>query len=141
MRYLLCGINAKYIHSNLAVYSIRAYAQARGIRAELAEFTINQQKDEILRNLYERQPQVVCFSCYIWNISFVKDLIRDLKKILPGTEIWTGGPEVSYDAERFLTEMPQVRGVMCGEGEETFSQLLEYYRERENGNGRISFRS
>ena len=86
MKLLLTAVNAKYIHSNLAVYSIRAYAQARGIRAELAEFTINQQKDEILRNLYERQPQVVCFSCYIWNISFVKDLIRDLKKILPGTD-------------------------------------------------------
>lgn len=127
MKLLLTAVNAKYIHSNLAVYSIRAYAQARGIRAELAEFTINQQKDEILRNLYERQPQVVCFSCYIWNISFVKDLIRDLKKILPGTEIWTGGPEVSYDAERFLTEMPQVRGVMCGEGEETFLELAQYY--------------
>ena len=128
---LLVAVNAKYIHSNLAVYSMRAYAKAQGIRTDLEEFTINQQKDEILKKLYEKQPQVLCFSCYIWNISFVKDLIRDLKQVLPQTEIWAGGPEVSYDAEKFLDEMPQVSGVMCGEGEETFLELAEYYINRQ----------
>lgn len=135
---LLAAVNAKYIHSNLAVYSMRAYAKAQGIRTDLEEFTINQQKDEILKKLYEKQPQVLCFSCYIWNISFVKDLIRDLKQVLPQTEIWAGGPEVSYDAEKFLDEMPQVSGVMCGEGEETFLELAEYYINRQKEKKELS---
>lgn len=134
----LAAVNAKYIHSNLAVYSMRAYAKAQGIRTDLEEFTINQQKDEILKKLYEKQPQVLCFSCYIWNISFVKDLIRDLKQVLPQTEIWAGGPEVSYDAEKFLDEMPQVSGVMCGEGEETFLELAEYYINRQKEKKELS---
>lgn len=127
MKLLLAAVNAKYIHSNLAVYSMKAYCRAFAEHIELAEYTINQQEDEILKDLYRKKPEILCFSCYIWNISFVKELIRDAKKILPDTVIWAGGPEVSYDAEQFLEKMPQVFGVMCGEGEETFRELTQYY--------------
>ena len=127
MKLLLAAVNAKYIHSNLAVYSMKAYCRAFAAHIELAEYTINQQEDEILKDLYRKKPEILCFSCYIWNISFIKELIRNVKKILPDTVIWAGGPEVSYDAEQFLEEMPEVFGVMCGEGEETFRELTQYY--------------
>lgn len=127
MKLLLAAVNAKYIHSNLAVYSMKAYCRAFAKHIELAEYTINQQEDEILKDLYRKKPEILCFSCYIWNISFIKELIRNVKKILPDTVIWAGGPEVSYDAEQFLEEMPEVFGVMCGEGEETFRELTQYY--------------
>lgn len=127
MKILLTAVNAKYIHSNPAVYDLQAYAARFGQRAELAEFTINQSGDEILRGIYLEHPDVLCFSCYIWNISFVRDLISDAAKILPGIEIWAGGPEVSYDAEQFLAENPAVRGVMMGEGEQTFLELMQFY--------------
>ena len=127
MKLLLAAVNAKYIHSNLAVYSMKAYCRAFADHIELAEYTINQQEDEILKDLYRKKPEILCFSCYIWNISFIKELIRNVKKILPDTVIWAGGPEVSYDAEQFLEEMPEVFGVVCGEGEETFRELTQYY--------------
>lgn len=127
MKLLLAAVNAKYIHSNLAVYSMKAYCRAFADHIELAEYTINQQEDEILKDLYRKKPEILCFSCYIWNISFIKELIHNVKKILPDTVIWAGGPEVSYDAEQFLEEMPEVFGVMCGEGEETFRELTQYY--------------
>ena len=106
---------------------MKAYCRAFAEHIELAEYTINQQEDEILKDLYRKKPEILCFSCYIWNISFIKELIRNVKKILPDTVIWAGGPEVSYDAEQFLEEMPEVFGVMCGEGEETFRELTQYY--------------
>ena len=127
MDILLAAVNSKYIHTNLAVYSLRAYCREFSRRISLKEYTINQEKDQILKDIYHRAPRVLCFSCYIWNISFVKELIRDIHKILPDTIIWTGGPEVSYDPENFLQEMPEVFGVMLGEGEETFRKLVEYY--------------
>ena len=127
MKLLLAAVNAKYIHSNLAVYSMKAYCRAFADHIELAEYTINQQEDEILKDLYRKKPEILCFSCYIWNISFIKELIRNVKKILPDTVMCAGGPEVSYDAEQFLEEMPEVFGVMCGEGEETFRELTQYY--------------
>ena len=141
MKILLTAINAKYIHSNLAVYSLRAYAQSRvtdpDTEIALAEYTINQQTDDILMDIYRRKPDVLCFSCYIWNISFVRELIRDLAKILPETAFWAGGPEVSYDAEKFLTEMPEMTGVLVGEGEKTFHDLLEYYIDGKGSLGEI----
>lgn len=130
MKILLMAVNAKYIHSNLAVYSLQSYAARHGIRAEIAEYTINQQKDEILRGVYRQKPEVLCVSCYIWNISFVEDIMGDIRKILPETDIWVGGPEVSYDAEAFLERCPWACGVMCGEGEETFLELASYYEKR-----------
>ena len=127
MKILLAACNAKYIHSNLAVYDLKAYSSDYDEHVILREYTINQPKDEILKDIYSSGADVVCFSCYIWNISFVRELIRDLVKILPETAFWAGGPEVSYDAEKFLTEMPEMTGVMVGEGEKTFHDLLEFY--------------
>ena len=127
MKILLAACNAKYIHSNLAVYDLRAYASAYQEHILLGEYTINQTKDEILKDIYLSGADVVCFSCYIWNISFVRDLLEDLHKILPDVKFWTGGPEVSFDAEAFLRRTPQVTGVMVGEGEKTFLELVRYY--------------
>ena len=127
MKILLAACNAKYIHSNLAVYDLKAYSSDYDEHVLLREYTINQPKDEILKDIYSSGADVVCFSCYIWNISFVRELIRDLVKVLPKTAFWAGGPEVSYDAEKFLTEMPEMTGVMVGEGEKTFHDLLELY--------------
>ena len=130
MKILLVACNAKYIHSNLAVYDLQAYASDYADHIVLKEYTINQQKDDIMRDIYLEHPDVVCVSCYIWNLSFVKELMADLIKILPGADFWAGGPEVSYDAEKFLTENSEFKGVMVGEGEETFKELARYYVEK-----------
>ena len=127
MKILLVACNAKYIHSNLAVYDLQAYASDYADHIVLKEYTVNQQKDDIMRDIYLEHPDVVCVSCYIWNLSFVKELMADLIKILPGADFWAGGPEVSYDAEKFLTENSEFKGVMVGEGEETFKELAGYY--------------
>ena len=126
MKILLAAVNAKYIHSNLAIYSLKAYADVEEV--ELAEYTINQQKDEILRDLYLRKPDVLCFSCYIWNMEYVETLVREIAKLCPRLPIWLGGPEVSYDAAAVLERLPAVKGVMKGEGEETFAQLCRIYQ-------------
>lgn len=130
MKILLAACNAKYIHSNLAVYDLQAYAAEYADHIVLKEYTINQQKDDIMRDIYLEHPDVVCVSCYIWNVSLVKELMADLTKILPDADFWAGGPEVSYDAEKFLTENPEFKGVMVGEGEETFRELAGYYVEK-----------
>lgn len=132
MNILLTAINAKYIHSNPAVYSLRAYAcRYGGSRYEeeirIAEYTINQPVDEILMDIYERRPDILCISCYLWNISYVEQLIREIQKVLPETKIWLGGPEVSYNAREMLDGYPGVAGVMCGEGEQAFLELMNYY--------------
>ena len=137
MKILLAACNAKYIHSNLAVYDLKAYSSDYDKEVFLREYTINQPKDEILKDIYGSGADVVCFSCYIWNISFVRELIRDLAKILPETAFWVGGPEVSYDAEKILTEMPEMTGVLVGEGEKTFHDLLEYYIDGKGSLGEI----
>lgn len=127
MKTVLVAINAKYIHSNLAVYSLRSYARTFGYEPELLEFTINQQKDQILKGIYEAKPDLLCFSCYIWNLSYAEEIIEDIKKILPKVTIWAGGPEVSYDAPKFLKRHPEVDGIMCAEGEKTLTELISYY--------------
>ena len=127
MKTVLVAINAKYIHSNLAVYSLRSYARTFGYEPELLEFTINQQKDQILKGIYEAKPDLLCFSCYIWNLSYAEEIIEDIKKILPKVTIWAGGPEVSYDAPKFLKRHPEVDGSMCAEGEKTLTELISYY--------------
>lgn len=130
MKILLAACNAKYIHSNLAVYNLKSCSGEYSSRVVIKEYTINQIRDDILKDIYLEQPDVVCFSCYIWNISFVRELVPDLKKILPQVEFWAGGPEVSYDAVEFLKKNPAFFGVMVGEGEETFHELAGYYIER-----------
>lgn len=127
MKILLAAINAKYIHSNLAVYNLRAYAKEYREAVELAEFTINHQKEYILQELYKKRPDVLCFSCYIWNYDYVREIAAEFHKLRPEAPIWVGGPEVSYEIEEMLEENPAFFGVMIGEGEETFAELAAYY--------------
>lgn len=131
MNVLLVAVNAKYIHSNPAVYSLAAYAgkmlpEFRG-SIEVVEYTINQPPADILADLYQRKPDMVGFSCYIWNIAYVYSLIPELKKVLPDVDVWLGGPEVSYDAQKVIKEHSELTGIMVGEGEATFTDLLDYY--------------
>lgn len=128
MKFLLVGINARYIHSNPAIYSLRAYAGEKYRECvELAEYTINNQKEEILADLFRRKPDIIGFSCYIWNFNLVQDLLLELPKVLPGRDIWLGGPEVSFEGTQLLISYPMVTGIMAGEGEDTFKELLDYY--------------
>ena len=179
MKFLLVAINAKYIHSNLGIYSLKAYAEkelrkkkkaalagtgklvssvaeagAQGaeweadgavvtetqsvagvssgqVQVEIAEYTINHQMDQILQDIYRRKPDVIGFSCYIWNIQYIRPFLKDIPKVLPDVKIWMGGPEVYYRAESFLKEEPTVTGVMVGEGEVTLAELAEVYGETE----------
>lgn len=133
MKFLLVGINAKYIHSNPAIYSLRAYAgEEYHKNIELAEYTINNQKEEILADLFKRKPDVIGFSCYIWNFGIVQELLLEIPKILQNTDIWLGGPEVSFDGEELLEAYPAVTGIMTGEGEAAFKDLLSYYKGNPN---------
>lgn len=125
---VLTAINAKYIHSNLAVYSLKACAKEYKAQVEIAEYTINNQMDSILESLYKKKPDVLCFSIYIWNLDYVEEIAREFHKISPGTPIWVGGPEVSYEIEKFLEEHPYITGVMIGEGEETFYEVIAHYQ-------------
>lgn len=135
MRVLLVAVNAKYIHSNLAVYSLRAYATDyiqkyapdADIELEIAEYTINNLHEEVVQDIYKKKPDVIAFSVYIWNAEYVVTIADTLKKILPKTEIWAGGPEVSYRAEKFLDEYNCFGMIMCGEGELIFAQAVQNY--------------
>lgn len=129
MNTILVAINAKYIHSNLAVYSLRAYAKQYREEIDIAEYTINQQTNDILMDIYKKKPDMLCFSCYIWSLTYAETVIREIGKLLPTIPIWVGGPEVSYDAKDVLERMPEVTGVMFGEGEETFLELMQYYHQ------------
>lgn len=130
MNILLVAINAKYIHSNLAVHSLKSYAGEYQEQIHIAEYTINHPLDYILQEIYKQNPEVLCFSCYIWNYRYVRELIAELHKLLPEVPIWAGGPEVSYESELFLEENPGAAGIMAGEGEETFRELCAYYMKR-----------
>ncbi len=140
MKVLLAAINAKYIHSNLGIYSLKTYGEkmlkewglAEQAEISLAEYTINHQMEQILQDIYKRKPDVIGFSCYIWNISYVKVILVDIKKVLPDVKIWAGGPEVSYHGEAFLKEEPAVDLVMMGEGEITFAHFLKALLEGED---------
>lgn len=127
MKILLVAINAKYIHTNLAVYNLQAYAKQYGKEIEVVEFTINHQQDYILEEIYKKKPDVIAFSCYIWNFQYVKEITADLAKLLPKLSIWLGGPEVSYDTALLLKDMKQVKGIMYGEGEKTLLELACHY--------------
>lgn len=131
MKCLLVGVNAKYIHSNPGLYSMKAYATkyvkeyAKCI--EIAEYTVNHRMEEILSDLYLRKPDVIGFSCYIWNSSLIQELIHEIAKLLPGIPIYVGGPEVSFDAGMRIQSLKEVTGIIIGEGEETWKELLDYY--------------
>ena len=128
---LLVAINAKYIHSNLAVHSIRSVLEANGYKAKIREYTINNQIEDILDDIYIRKPDLIGFSCYIWNIEYIKKLIVELGKLLPNCAIFLGGPEVSYNTDYYLDKYPNVTGIMVGEGEETFLDVVEKYFEND----------
>ncbi|MGN0331011.1 MAG: B12-binding domain-containing radical SAM protein [Kineothrix sp.] len=129
MKFLLIAVNAKYIHSNPAVYSLKAYAgEAYADAVEIAEYTINNRMEDILADLHRRKPDVAAFSCYIWNWRLVRELAEELHKIRPGLPIWLGGPEVSFEPREILEELPMAAGIMTGEGEQTFLELLRYYQ-------------
>lgn len=131
MKVLLAAINAKYIHSNLAVYSLRANLGKYKENVQLKEYTINHQKEDVIQDIYKEQPDVLAISCYIWNIDFIQGTLEDIKKVLPKTDIWLGGPEVSYLSEQFLKENPWVKGIVRGEGEVTFCELVSSYVDKE----------
>ena len=131
MNILLVAINAKYIHSNLAVHSLRSYAKEYQEQIHIAEYTINHSLEYILQGIYKQKPDVLCFSCYIWNYRYVRELMEELHNLLPEVLIWAGGPEVSYESEQFLQENPGAIGVMAGEGEATFRELCAYYLKRD----------
>lgn len=130
MKIMIVAVNAKYIHSNPAVYSLYRYAQLYQENLLLREFTVNQSRDEIMKEIYLQHPEVICFSCYIWNISLIRSLAAQLKKVLPDTDIWYGGPEVSYDAAEVLEQQSFLCGVMKGEGERIFLELVRYYHQK-----------
>ncbi len=138
MKILLVAINAKYIHSNLAIYSLKAYAEkwletysgltsGQDAEIKLTEYTINQPISDILMDIYRKKPDILCFSCYIWNMEHTEALVKEIAKLCPHMPIWLGGPEVSYDAVEVLGRLPQVKGIMKGEGEETFAKLCQIY--------------
>ena len=129
MKFLLAALNSKFIHTNLAVYSLKSYAGELALHVEIGEYTINHNADFILQDIYERKPDVIGFSCYIWNYEYIKLLAENLAKVLPEVPIWLGGPEVSYDAEKELSSFPHLKGIMMGEGEEIFRKLLSHYVE------------
>lgn len=139
MKFLLTAVNAKFIHTNPALYSLKAYASMEEMggykeHIALAEYTINNRLEDILAGIYEQKPDVIGFSCYIWNISEILSLVRELPKILPGVDIWLGGPEVSYRASELLNDYPQLKGIMMGEGEAAFTELMGYYTRKEMWN-------
>lgn len=136
MKFLLVAVNAKYIHSNPAIYSLRAYA-GDGLTPyiELVEYTVNQQMQDILADIYMREPDVVGFSCYIWNWNMIQELLGECPKLLPHTDLWLGGPEVTYNGPEILEQLPQVKGIMVGEGEATFKELLQWYAAQTKING------
>ena len=137
MKILLTAINAKYIHSNLAVYSLKASAGEYNDCVEIAEFTINNHSDYILEEIYKRKPDVLMFSCYIWNLTMIEEVMREFHKLCPNVPIWLGGPEVSFEVEEFLRKHPEVTGVMMGEGEETFYELCGIYASHREKTGNV----
>jgi len=134
MKIVLTTLNAKFIHSSLALRYLRSYVKKAFPNVELVEYTINDVTLNIVADLYKRQPDVVAFSCYIWNIRETLDVVRNLKKVLPDVPVVLGGPEVTYDADYWLKQHPQIDVVVVGEGEQTLLELLAAYREaRETG--------
>ena len=127
MKIALIGMNAKYIHTNLALLNLKSFAENYNEHIIVEEYTINQMEDQILEEIYKLKADVICFSCYIWNIRMIESLIHELRIIMPEVKIWAGGPEVSFSGEDFLEKHSMVTGVMNGEGEETFLELCQYY--------------
>ncbi|WP_124727046.1 B12-binding domain-containing radical SAM protein [Staphylospora marina] len=127
MKVVLSTLNAKYIHTSLALRYLKAFS-GREFDMEIAEYTIKDPAMNIVSDLYGRAPDVVGFSCYIWNIEETVTVIDMLRKVKPDVKIVLGGPEVSYDTEYWMERLPQVDFIVVGEGEETFHHLLTELR-------------
>ncbi|MGV3464537.1 MAG: B12-binding domain-containing radical SAM protein [Heyndrickxia sp.] len=123
MNIIVSTLNAKYIHTNLAIRYLKAYA-APEFNVKIAEYTIKDPIMNIVSDLFSKRPDVLGFSCYIWNIEETIKVIQVMKKIMPGLKIVLGGPEVTYDFTYWLKRLPEVDYIVVGEGEETFKQLL-----------------
>ena len=134
MKVLLAAVNAKYIHSNLAIYSLKANSGIYESQIQLMEYSINQYPEEIFRDLYQQKADVICFSCYIWNIGIVEQVAGWISQIAPQTRIWLGGPEVSFDVKERLERCAFLEGVMFGEGEDTFREMMAVW----NGESEIA---
>lgn len=139
MKILLTAVNAKYIHSNLAIYSLSSYAEkmlsqdvALSVmpEIEIAEYTINQPVSKIITDIYRKKPDVLFLSCYIWNRKEIEEIAADMGKVRPDMDIWLGGPEVSFDSVEMLEQLTNVKGVLRGEGEDTFYNVVRAYAER-----------
>lgn len=121
---LLCAVNAKYIHSNLAIRYLKKFCETHIEGIDTAEFSINDNINSILKKLFNSDSDIYGFSCYIWNISLILNLCSSLKKVKPKAVIILGGPEVSYDAASILKDNPFIDYIVVGEGEETLLDLL-----------------
>ena len=126
MKTLLATLNAKYIHTNLAIRYLKAAARPE-FDPQLAEYTIKDPAFNIVSDLFQKKPDVVGFSCYIWNIEETIKVIQMLKTVLPETKIVLGGPEVSYDSNHWLRKVPEIDYIIMGEGEVSFKELLHYF--------------
>lgn len=135
LKILLTGVNAKYIHSNPAIYSLAGYAneymteeEKKLCNIEIAEYTINHRVQQVIADIYKKKPDVLAFSCYIWNWSMIEEMMAEIHKILPDVPIWLGGPEVSYTPDTILKQFPFLAGIVVGEGENTFLELCRFYQ-------------
>ncbi|MGN0373994.1 MAG: DUF4080 domain-containing protein [Butyrivibrio sp.] len=126
-KFLLVAVNSKYIHSNPAVYCLKNAAGVFADTVDILECTVNNHRDDILEAIYNSHPGIIGFSCYIWNISVIKELIGELAKILPDVPVWLGGPEVTYNPLDYVGHFPNVAGVMKGEGERIFAEVVKCY--------------
>ena len=122
---VLAGINSQYVHLNLAVRYLKKYVEANSdLKIEIYETNINNQVFNIIKDIYELNPDKIIFSTYIWNKEYVVEIVRELKKVLPNVEIILGGPEVSYKWEKFMANMPEVDALLLGEGEKVILNFL-----------------
>ncbi|MBU8904977.1 B12-binding domain-containing radical SAM protein [Desertibacillus haloalkaliphilus] len=124
MKVIATTLNAKYIHTCLALRCLKAYAEP-DLPVEIVEYTIKDPAMNVVSDLYSKDPDVIGFSCYIWNIEETIEIVKMLKKVKPEVKIVLGGPEVSYDVKDWLERIPEADYIVVGEGEETFKQLLE----------------
>lgn len=135
MKILLVGINSKFIHTNLAIYYLKDFAmkymtdeEKKNTEIEIAEYTINNEESQVIGDIYDKHADVICFSTYIWNVSYVKSVISSLSKITSSI-ITLGGPEVSFESEKILSEIPGASIISRLEGEETFLDLIKMFND------------
>ena len=132
MKLLLTTLNSKYIHTNLAIRYLKNSVVDVIDNVNLVEFTINQRKEYILGEIYKIQPDVIGFSCYIWNIEMIHEIAKLLKKVMPHITIIFGGPEVSFSPEKIMQENDAIDMIIMGEGEKTFKTLIQNLKYNED---------